>query len=68
MTAGRLWIERRYTRSYRPRTVGKAERFIQTLLTEWAYAPSYGWWTPRTGGIGLMRVACEAAALRAPAP
>jgi transposase InsO family protein len=37
----RLLIERRYTRIYRPRTNGKAERFIQTLLTEWAYARSY---------------------------
>jgi transposase InsO family protein len=37
----RLGIERRYTRPYRPRTNGKAERFIQTLLVEWAYARSY---------------------------
>jgi transposase InsO family protein len=37
----RLEIERRYTRIYRPRTNGKAERFIQTLLTEWAYARRY---------------------------
>jgi transposase InsO family protein len=29
------------TRPYRPRTNGKAERFIQTLLREWAYAVSY---------------------------
>lgn len=36
-----LGLERRYTRIYRPRTNGKAERFIQTLLTEWAYARSY---------------------------
>jgi transposase InsO family protein len=40
-TSGRLAIERRYTRAYRPRTNGKAERFIQTLLREWAYARSY---------------------------
>ena len=37
----RLGIQRRYTRIYRPRTNGKAERFIQTLLVEWAYARSY---------------------------
>jgi transposase InsO family protein len=37
----RLTLERRYTRAYRPRTNGKAERFIQTLLAEWAYARSY---------------------------
>jgi transposase InsO family protein len=30
-----------FTRSYRPRTNGKAERFIQTLLREWAYRRSY---------------------------
>jgi len=29
------------TRPYRPRTNGKAERFIQTLLRDWAYAASY---------------------------
>jgi len=39
--SARLGIERRYTRIYRPRTNGKAERFIQTLLIEWAYARSY---------------------------
>ena len=29
------------TRPYRPQTNGKAERFIQILLREWAYARSY---------------------------
>lgn len=29
------------TRPYTPRTNGKAERFIQTLLNEWAYARPY---------------------------
>jgi len=29
------------TRPYRPRTNGKAERFIQTLLREWAYRRPY---------------------------
>lgn len=29
------------TQPYRPRTNGKAERFIQTLLREWAYAAVY---------------------------
>jgi transposase InsO family protein len=29
------------TRPYRPRTNGKAERFIQTMLREWAYAQTY---------------------------
>ena len=31
----------RRTRPYTPRTNGKAERFIQTLLREWAYAMPY---------------------------
>jgi len=30
------------TRPYRPRTNGKAERFIRTMLREWAYAAVYG--------------------------
>jgi transposase InsO family protein len=29
------------TQPYRSRTNGKAERFIQTMLREWAYAASY---------------------------
>jgi transposase InsO family protein len=29
------------TRPYRPETNGKAERFIQTLLREWAYRRPY---------------------------
>lgn len=37
----RLGIVHRRTRPYSPRTNGKAERFIQTALREWAYAVSY---------------------------
>ena len=36
-----LGIEHRMTRRYRPQTNGKAERFIQTLLAEWAYNKAY---------------------------
>jgi len=32
-----LGVKHRRTRPYRPQTNGKAERFIQTLLREWAY-------------------------------
>ena len=35
----------------RPRTNGKAERFIQTLLNEWAYARIYGSSTERTAAL-----------------
>jgi transposase InsO family protein len=34
-------IVRKYTRPYTPRTNGKAERFIQTAIREWAYARKY---------------------------
>jgi transposase InsO family protein len=36
-----LEIKHLRTRPYRPRTNGKAERFIKTLQAEWAYAASY---------------------------
>ena len=35
----------------RPRTNGKAERFIQTLLNEWAYARIYGSSAERTASL-----------------
>ena len=37
-----LRIRHLRTQPYRPRTNGKAERFIQTALREWAYARAYG--------------------------
>ena len=37
----------------RPRTNGKAERFIQTLLNEWAYARIYGSSTERARALPL---------------
>ncbi len=37
-TCGQLEIKHHRTRPYTPRTNGKAERFIQTALREWAYA------------------------------
>lgn len=37
----RLGLRHLRTRPYTPRTNGKAERFIQTALREWAYARSY---------------------------
>lgn len=37
----RLGIKHLFTQPYRPRTNGKAERFIQTLLREWAFAAAY---------------------------
>ena len=40
-TCRALHVGHRRTRPYTPRTNGKAERFIQTLLREWAYARPY---------------------------
>jgi transposase InsO family protein len=37
----RLKIKHLRTRPYTPKTNGKAERFVQTSLREWAYAQAY---------------------------
>jgi transposase InsO family protein len=39
------------TRPYRPRTNGKAERFIQTLTDRWAYGAIYGTSAERTRAL-----------------
>jgi transposase InsO family protein len=41
-------------RPYRPRTNGKAERFIQTLLREWAYERIYGSSAERARALQLF--------------
>jgi transposase InsO family protein len=41
-TCRELGVRHLRTRPYRPRTNGKAERFIQTMLREWAYGRLYG--------------------------
>ena len=49
----RTWaVSQRYTRPYRPQTNGKAERFIQTLLREWAYRVPYHSSARRTAALG----------------
>jgi transposase InsO family protein len=40
-TCRRLRLQHKRTRPYTPRTNGKAERFIQTLLRQWAYQRAY---------------------------
>ena len=36
-----LGIAQKFTRAYRPQTNGKAERFVQSVLREWAYGQIY---------------------------
>lgn len=49
-------IRHRRTRPYTPRTNGKAERFIQTLLREWAYRRPYRSSAQRTAALaGYLR-------------
>ena len=48
-TCNQLGIRPKRTRPYRPQTNGKAERFIQTLLREWAYGRVYATSTERKG-------------------
>jgi transposase InsO family protein len=43
-----LALGHRFTRPYTPSTNGKAERFIQTMLAEWAYGRIYGSSSERT--------------------
>jgi transposase InsO family protein len=47
-----LAIRHLKTQPYRPQTNGKAERFIQTLLCEWAYGRAYSSSTERTAALG----------------
>lgn len=49
-------VAHRFTRPYTPRTNGKAERFIQTLLRKWAYRYAYPTSTHRTRALpGWLR-------------
>jgi transposase InsO family protein len=44
----RLKVKHKFTRAYRPQTNGKAERFIQSALREWAYGIPYHHSSERT--------------------
>ena len=49
--AHRWMVRQRFTQPYRPQTNGKAERFIQTLLREWAYRVPYRSSVRRTAAL-----------------
>jgi transposase InsO family protein len=51
-----LEIRHLFTRPYRPRTNGKAERFIRTLLDGWAYKRPYGTSTERRAALAAFIV------------
>jgi transposase InsO family protein len=46
-----LGMRHLFTRPYRPRTNGKAERFIQTMTNAWAYGAIYGSSAERTAAL-----------------
>jgi transposase InsO family protein len=52
-TCAQLGLKHRRTRPYTPRTNGKAERFIQTAIREWAYARTYQNSQERTASLPL---------------
>ena len=49
----KLGLKHRRIKPGRPRTNGKAERLIQTLLNEWAYARIYGISSERTAALPI---------------
>ena len=51
LTCKTLALKHLRTRPYRPRTNGKAERFIRTLLAGWAYGAIYGSSAERTAAL-----------------
>jgi len=57
--SGRRWrppgLKHKRTRPYTPRTNGKAERFIQTSLREWAYARPYATSQERRAALAPWR-------------
>jgi len=50
-TCRELGMRHLFTRPYRPRTNGKAERFIQTLTNRWAYGAVYSTSAERTAAL-----------------
>jgi transposase len=51
-TCRKLGLRHGFTRPYRPQTNGKAERFIQSALREWAYGIPYRHSLERTAMLG----------------
>jgi transposase InsO family protein len=52
LACGDLGLRHLLTQPYRPRTNGKAERFIQTLVNRWAYGRTYRSSAERTTALG----------------
>jgi transposase InsO family protein len=53
----RIDLRQIFIRPYTPKTNGKAERFIQTALREWAYAQAYHSSHQRTANCPIGSIA-----------
>lgn len=53
-TCQALGINHTFTKPYRPQTNGKAERFIQTCLREWAYGRIWANGAERTAWLSAF--------------
>jgi transposase InsO family protein len=63
----KLGLKHIFTRPYRPQTNGKAERFTQTALREWAYARAYDTSDQRRASANLASSLQLASPARQPA-
>jgi transposase InsO family protein len=63
-----LGLTPKRTRPYTPRTNGKAERFIKTLLTEWAYSMAFQTQPSETTGYRVIWRSITAAGVTWPWP
>jgi transposase InsO family protein len=67
-TLRRLGLRHLRIKPRRPRTNGKAERLIQTLLKEWAYARIYGSSNERTTALPPLPQPIQLPTTRQPQP
>lgn len=59
MACKQLGVKHITTKPYTPQTNGKAERFVQTMLREWAYATAYETSDQRKAGLPICLHRCN---------